>query len=81
MKDETCEYCDGELRPKTVCVHYRRRGQLTMIENVPARVCRRCGERYYDAVTVERIDRIGRSRKGTKRKVIVPIRDFRGAVA
>lgn len=81
MKDKACEYCNGELRPKTVRVHYRRRGQLTIIENVPARVCRRCGERYYDALTLGRIDRIGRSRKGTKRKVIVPIRDFREAVA
>ena len=81
MKDRTCEYCNGELRPKTVRVHYRRRGQLTIIENVPARVCRRCGERYYDAVTLDTIDRIGRSRKGTKRKIIVPVRDFGGAVA
>jgi len=81
VKDDACEYCNGALRMKKVRVHYRRRGQLTIIENVPARVCRRCGERYYAAVTLEKLELIVRSRKGTKRKLVVPVRDFRSAVA
>jgi YgiT-type zinc finger domain-containing protein len=76
MQDETCEYCNGEVRAKTVTVHYRHKGKLVVIENVPARVCRRCGERYYDAVTVERMEAIARRKKTAEKTVVVPIWDF-----
>jgi HTH-type transcriptional regulator / antitoxin MqsA len=76
MQDETCEYCNGELRPKTVTVHYRHKGKLVLIENVPARVCRRCGERYYEATTIEKMETIARRKSGVEKTVLVPIRDF-----
>src|ERR671924_297699 len=76
MQDETCEYCNGELRAKTVTVHYRHKGKLVVIEHIPARVCRRCGERYYDAVTVEKMEAIARRKKVAARTLVVPIRDF-----
>ncbi len=76
MEYDSCEYCNSEVRPKRVTVHYRHKGRLVIIENVPAGVCRRCGERYYDARTVEKMESIARSRKEAKRKVVVPVRDF-----
>lgn len=76
MRDETCEYCNGEVREKTVTVPYRHKGKLVIIENVPARVCRRCGERYYDAVTVERMEAIARRKKTVEKTMMVPVRDF-----
>lgn len=76
MQDKICEYCNGELRTKTVTVHYRHKGKLVLIENVPARVCRRCGERYYGATTIERMEAIARCKKTEEKTVIVPIRDF-----
>jgi YgiT-type zinc finger domain-containing protein len=81
MRDETCEYCNGEVRAKTVTVHYRHKGKLVVIENVPARVCRRCGERYYDAATVERMETIARRKKTGEKTVIVPVRDFAKSAA
>jgi YgiT-type zinc finger domain-containing protein len=76
MRDEICEYCNGALRTKIVTVPYRHKGKLVIIENVPARVCRRCGERYYDAVTVERLEAIAQHRKTGEKTVTVPVRDF-----
>lgn len=76
MRDETCEYCNGELRAKTVTVHYRHKGKLVLIENVPARVCRRCGERYYDAITLEKMESIARRKRAAEKTLTVPIRDF-----
>lgn len=52
MQDESCEYCNGEVQAKKVTVHYCHKGRLVIIESVPAGVCRRCGERYYGAVTL-----------------------------
>jgi YgiT-type zinc finger domain-containing protein len=72
MQDETCEYCNGEVREKTVTVHYRHKGKLVVIENVPARVCWRCGERYYDAATVERMEAIARRKKPAEKEGGVP---------
>ncbi|MBI3247528.1 MAG: type II toxin-antitoxin system MqsA family antitoxin [Deltaproteobacteria bacterium] len=76
MQDETCEHCNGKLRTKTVTVPYRHKGKLVLIENVPARVCRRCGERYYDATTVEQMEMIARHKKAAEKTVVVPIRAF-----
>ena len=76
MQDETCEYCNGKLYPKTVTVHYRHKGKLVLIENVPAQVCRRCGERYYDATTVEQMEAIARRKRTAEKTLLVPIRDF-----
>jgi HTH-type transcriptional regulator/antitoxin MqsA len=81
MQDETCEYCNGEMRAKTVTVHYRHKGKLVVIENVPARICRRCGERYYDAVTVERMEAIARRKKTAEKTVMVPVWDFAKSAA
>jgi YgiT-type zinc finger domain-containing protein len=76
MQDESCEYCDGEVRAKAVTVHYRHKGKLILIENVPARVCRRCGERYYDATTVEKMETIARRKRTAEKTLLVPVRDF-----
>lgn len=76
MQDETCEYCNGEVWAKTVTVHYRHKGKLVLIENVPARVCRRCGERYYDATTIEKLEAIARRKRTAEKTLLVPVRDF-----
>jgi YgiT-type zinc finger domain-containing protein len=76
MQDDACEYCNGELRAKTVTVYYRHKGKLSLIENVPAQVCRRCGERYYDAITVEKMEALARRKSAEEKTVLVPVRDF-----
>lgn len=81
MQDGNCEYCNGEVQVKKVTVHYRHKGKLVIIENVPARVCRRCGEKHYDAVTLGKMEAIARLRKAAKKTVVVPIRDFAEAAA
>ena len=47
-----CSYCDGELEKRTVQYEYRWEGKLFVFEDVPARVCRQCGEKYFDAQSV-----------------------------
>lgn len=44
---ENCYFCrTGVLEYKHVTVDYRWGDQLIIIENVPAKVCNECGERY-----------------------------------
>ena len=44
----TCSFCDSELEERLVQHEYRWEGNLFVFEDVPARVCRQCGEKYED---------------------------------
>lgn len=48
MKDEQCEFCEGEVKQRRVLTRFRFEGQTIYVENVPAWVCDRCGEQYND---------------------------------
>jgi YgiT-type zinc finger domain-containing protein len=73
---ERCEYCGGSVRESRVTVDCRRGKRLLIIEGVPAGVCRQCGERYYDADVVRKLERIAARRGKAKRKLQVPVVAF-----
>jgi len=81
MQDNQCEYCHGAIQAKKVTVPYRYKGKLVIIEHVPVGVCRRCGERYYEARTVERMEAIAKRRQAATKSIVVPIRNFTEAAA
>lgn len=70
---ETCYFCmRGILEEKRVTVDFRWGKQLTIIENVPAKVCNECGERYYSASVVRQMEQI--TKEGRKEKELqVPV--------
>ena len=44
-----CVICKtGDLQSQTVSVNLERQGVLLVVQNVPARVCDSCGERYFE---------------------------------
>lgn len=51
-----CTYCGGEVEEKTIEYDYRRKGRLLVISNVPAGVCRQCGEVYFKPDVLKRMD-------------------------
>jgi YgiT-type zinc finger domain-containing protein len=53
-----CEFCNAETTLKKVRKQHWFQGKLYIVENVDAEVCRECGERYFHAATLDRIDRI-----------------------
>ncbi len=53
-----CEFCDSETRKKKVKKQHWLKGKLYIVENVEAEVCQECGERYFHAVTLDRIDKL-----------------------
>jgi YgiT-type zinc finger domain-containing protein len=58
MEKDFCEYCKAILpeNGKLITVYRHRRGQHFIFERVPARVCPRCGERYFSAPAVREMD-------------------------
>ena len=51
-----CSFCGGEVEEQRVDYDYRRRGRLLIVKNVPAGVCRQCGEKYFASSTAKAMD-------------------------
>ena len=69
----TCYFCSrGILEEKRVKVDFRWGEQLVIIENVPAKVCNECRERYYAAKVVRQMEQI--AKEGcVERELLVPV--------
>ena len=53
-----CEFCNSEITAKKVRKQHWFHGKLYIVENVDAEVCVECGERYFHASTLDRIDKV-----------------------
>jgi YgiT-type zinc finger domain-containing protein len=71
---DPCEYCSAKLHggARLVTVYRHRQGRHFIFERVPARVCGRCGERYFSAEIVRQMDGLMRGR-GRRKAVRVPL--------
>ena len=81
MKYDNCEYCGAEVKEKRVRTDYRAGNRLVVIEDVPLGVCVRCGERYYDAKVLKRLEIIANQRKKPKKVISVPVKWYDEAVS
>jgi YgiT-type zinc finger domain-containing protein len=53
-----CEFCNSDTVTRLVKKQHWFNGRLYVVENVEAEVCTECGERYYHAATLDRIERM-----------------------
>lgn len=74
-ESDFCEYCNAPLpeNKKPVTVYRHRQGQHFIFEHVPARVCQRCGERYFDVRVVREMDRLMKEPKTPSSLVSIPV--------
>ncbi len=77
---ETCYFCRGTIEQRNVDVDFRWGKKLKLIRRVPARVCRQCGERYFDAGVYKAMEGLARSRRKPLTRVAVDVLEFRAAV-
>lgn len=79
-KRPVCAICGGQLR-RTAITHEEKRGtRIYLIENVPAKVCRVCGEVWIAGTTLKEMDRLILEGEPV-RKITTPVYDFAVAVA
>ena len=68
-----CYFCrNGILENKKVVVDFRWGNKLTVIEDVPAKVCKECGEKYYSAEVSREMERIAMTEQ-KERIIEVPL--------
>lgn len=68
-----CSLCGGEVVAKLVQYEYHWEGKFFVFEDVPAGVCRQCGEAYFTAETVKAMEKAVLSNLKPKRVIEVPI--------
>lgn len=72
-----CFQCGGQLIQQRVTKIQSWKGNLVgIIENVPAWVCNQCGERYYDAPVLEKIEVMLKQKPEPKKNLTVPAYEF-----
>ncbi|MDI6738809.1 MAG: type II toxin-antitoxin system MqsA family antitoxin [Candidatus Edwardsbacteria bacterium] len=78
-----CNFCGNiNFREQRMQYIYRHGNQLLMVNNVPCEVCEYCGEQYFAADTLKRIEKdfndIYLSGKKPQSEIMVPIEEFAG---
>ncbi len=68
-----CEFCGGQTAEKKIKKQHWLQDRLYLVENVEAEVCSECGERYFHAATLDRIDRILQSEHAVKERLSVEV--------
>jgi YgiT-type zinc finger domain-containing protein len=53
-----CIFCKGEMEKKRVAYTIDRKGYHLFIKEVPAHVCRQCGEKYFEEKEVDAIQQM-----------------------
>lgn len=78
---KVCNFCGNKnFREKIVQYIYRHDGQYLLVNNVPCEECEYCGEQYFKAAVLKKIEKdfeaIYSSGKRAKDEVKVPVEDF-----
>jgi len=75
-RSDFCEFCDGALRQRVVRAQFPYMGQTIYIDHVPARVCDRCGEQYYEGRVYERMAEIAKDPSRFVGEVRFPLAEY-----
>lgn len=71
-----CPLCGGELQAKIVTHPQEYKGRIIILENVPAEVCRQCGEVLLRPDVLERLQEVVWSEVTPRRTTQVPVYDL-----
>ncbi len=81
MKGDQCEFCEGEMEQQRVLSRFCFKGQMIYIENVPAWVCNKCGEQYFDAPVYKHLEEISCQHERIQKVISFPLAEFDMAIA
>jgi YgiT-type zinc finger domain-containing protein len=79
MKEkDLCDLCGGELDHKKVNLELHIQKELVICEDLPADVCKQCGEKYFNAEVSEKIDKFIKKYLKKKPSRYIPVPVFSG---
>ena len=69
-----CEYCQGTVQPKQVEQEaFKHKSGFVILEDVVIGVCDQCGNRYYSAATLRRVQAVATGKLRPERTEQVPV--------
>jgi YgiT-type zinc finger domain-containing protein len=69
-----CEYCEGTVREKQVEREaFKHKRGFVILENIRIGICEKCGNRYYSADTLRRVQAIATGKVPPERTEQVPV--------
>ena len=68
-----CYFCRGEMEARRIRHIHEWGEDIFIFENVPAEVCKQCGEEYFEPETLKRIDAIVTGSVESQRQQQVPV--------
>lgn len=75
-----CYFCKGKVTEQRIKVDFRWGRKLKVIEDVPAGVCRQCGERYFHSGVYKTMEGLAASRAKPRARMTVDVVRFKKAV-
>ena len=70
---KTCYFCQGKLLCKKITHVHTWGDKIFLFKDVPAEVCKQCGETYFRPDVLERMDEVATSDMMPKATVSVPV--------
>ncbi|MBI5237878.1 MAG: type II toxin-antitoxin system MqsA family antitoxin [Deltaproteobacteria bacterium] len=71
-----CVFCGGEAERKLVTFSYEEDDKYLLVENVPAEVCAKCGEKTYSPQVTDELLRFAKEEFKPAKTIAVPVFDF-----
>ena len=69
---DTCFFCKGDMEPAITKFIVDLDDVVVIVKNVPAMICKQCGEKAFDDATMERLEEIVNTvRNGLVREVAI----------
>ena len=75
-KRDACEFCDGKMEERVIQARFHFKGQTIYVERVPAWVCIKCGEQYFDAPVYKRLEQIAEHRQRISKTICFPLAEY-----
>jgi len=74
MYNYRCEYCEGTVRPRRVNREtFKHRDGFVVVKDIIVGVCKDCGNRYYNADILRRVEAIATGQIVADEKEPVPV--------
>lgn len=71
-----CLICKGKMEEKLITYDVRTEDQLIVLKNVPALVCKQCGETLFTPETVDKIVAVAKGKVKSRTTLTVPVIEF-----
>jgi YgiT-type zinc finger domain-containing protein len=77
---EECEFCEGVVEHRQIRTEFHYHGQTIYVDNVPAWVCSKCGEQYFDAPVYKRLEEIAKRSDQIQETICFPLAEYNMAL-